>query len=518
MNLLLVKIIGIYICICIGYQKVYTQVSSENLKLYLLQNAEKDYKEEQIKEFYKYTNYQPLWINAENLEITHNLYTLFSTAAALGLKTEDYPLVDLINIENKSIVLKNLKDSIIYEIKLTKGLLKFMNHLYSGNEKPAFGYDGQNFTPKCYNTAFLLSEIIKSNQLQIKYIQNAIKQMPEISLIEIWIKKLQTIKKEPQFKEVIIKDTKLKDNNQSLKMKLYQLGMIGSLNETLSDSALLNIIKKTKRLFNLEIDGKFNTGLLQALNVSIDNRISQLIVSINYYRWLSCLTQSINQPIVNVNIPSAYMKVYEGNNVKLAMKMIVGKKTTPTPTLSSRINEVILYPYWHVPYSIATKELLPAIKKNTNYLNKWNYQVLNTSGNIVDPYSINWHALSTGYFPYTIRQSTGCDNSLGLLKLDFFNPFGVYLHDTPVKSLFSKNRRFFSHGCMRMENPTELGHLVLKNNTIAIDTLIQKGCLMNKAPVIVHAEDHIPVIVWYNTVGIDANNELIFFEDIYKRF
>lgn len=96
---------------------------------------------------------------------------------------------------------------------------------------------------------------------------------------------------------------------------------------------------------------------------------------------------------------------------------------------------------------------------------------LNNKGIIMDPYSIFWHALGTNYFPYLIRQSTGCDNALGLLKLNFLNPFSVYLHDTPTKALFSEYKRFFSHGCILLEKPMELGRLVLKNNQETIDTL-----------------------------------------------
>ena len=183
------------------------------------------------------------------------------------------------------------------------------------------------------------------------------------------------------------------------------------------------------------------------------------------------------------------------------MRMIMGKRSTPTPTLLSKVDQVILYPYWHVPYSIATKELLPAIKRNPGYIDAGNYQVLNKAGKIMDPYSINWHAYSRSYFPFIIRQSTGCDNALGLLKLNFYSPFGVYLHDTPNKSMFMLNKRYFSHGCMRMEKPMDLGHLVLKNNQIAIDTLEQKGCLRNQAPIIVPADVPMPVLVWYNPAG-----------------
>jgi murein L,D-transpeptidase YcbB/YkuD len=242
----------------------------------------------------------------------------------------------------------------------------------------------------------------------------------------------------------------------------------------------------------------------------------QLNLSVNYYRWLNCLAQ--NQSVIVVNIPAAYLKVYQDNKVILEMRMIVGKLSTPTPTLASTVREVILYPYWYVPYSILSKELLPSIKRNPGIVESGNYQVLNSSGKMMNPNSINWSAMSAGNFPYTIRQSTGCDNSLGLLKLNFYSPFGVYLHDTPKKSLFALNRRYFSHGCMRMQKPLELGHLVLKNNMKAIDTLTVKGCLKSQAPVTVKADVQMPVIVWYNPAGVDSTGRVLFFEDVYKKF
>jgi murein L,D-transpeptidase YcbB/YkuD len=171
-----------------------------------------------------------------------------------------------------------------------------------------------------------------------------------------------------------------------------------------------------------------------------------------------------------------------------------------------------------VPYNIATRELLPSIKRNPKFINDNAFQVVDRNGRVVDPSTVNWKSLGPSYFPYTIRQSTGCDNALGLIKLDFYNPFSVYLHDTPDKSLFQLNKRYFSHGCMRMEKPMELGHLVLKNNGIAIDTLEEKGCIRNQAPIVVKADEKMPVIVWYNPAGIDQSGRVIYYEDVYRRF
>ena len=178
---------------------------------------------------------------------------------------------------------------------------------------------------------------------------------------------------------------------------------------------------------------------------------------------------------------------------------------------------MILYPYWNVPYKIATRELLPSIKRNRGYLAANNFQVLDKNGRILNPYSINWSSFSTSYFPYTIRQSTGCDNSLGLLKFNFYNPFTVYLHDTPAKGLFTLNKRYFSHGCMRVEKPVEFGQLLLGRNRMAIDTLTIKGCLKSQAPKSVPTEEKLPVVVMYSTAWYDSTGRVIFFEDIYHR-
>ena len=340
--------------------------------------------------------------------------------------------------------------------------------------------------------------------------------LQEIPVLESKIKLFTKLLADKNFKEVVIVSETSAASNTLLVTKLFQLGFIKDTLNILQDTSLVRYIKAAQLQLGLVENGKLNNATLQQLNTTIYERLQELIYSINYYRWLSCFSQ--NKSVIVVNIPAAYLKVYNQQKVKLQMKVIVGKKSTPTPTLLSTVSEVVLYPYWHVPYSIATKEILPKLKRSASFIDAGNYQVLGKSGNIVNPYSVNWKGLSTKYFPYTIRQSTGCDNALGLLKINFNSPAGVYLHDTPTKNLFTLNKRFLSHGCMRMENPTALGHLVLKNNSIAIDTLTQKGCLLNQAPIFVKAIDAMPVLVWYNPAGIDAAGNLLFFEDVYQKF
>jgi L,D-transpeptidase YcbB len=469
----------------------------------------------QIKEFYEQLNFHTAWIEKQNNYTAGILLNDLKLSPGLALNEKDYQFSFIESFRNHAHYLQSTDDSLEAEIRITDAAIHFYTDIAYGNVKPVLGYNGLNYSPSCINIPSLLAMHIAQNSLQ-SFITDITPALPEIAALQEKLKWLNARLAERDFKDPVTSSNKVSWSNQPLLLKLYHLGITDTVVKMMPDSLLRKNVKEAQRQFNLLDDGALRSTILQELNVPLSVRMQQLIFSINYYRWLYCILQ--DQQVIVVNIPAAYMKVYYNNNTTLEMRMIVGKTTTPTPTLMSTVNEVILYPYWHVPYSIATKELLPIIKRNPAYLEAGNYQVLNGAGKVVDPYSINWHSLSAGYFPYIIRQGTGCDNSLGLLKLNFYSPFGVYLHDTPVRSMFMLGKRFFSHGCMRMEKPIELGHLLLKNNLVAIDTLEDKGCLVNQAPVAVPADVHMPVIVWYNPAGMDSTGRVIFYEDIYHKF
>ncbi len=495
------------------------QITAERMKQYLSGNIDQShsgipYKDE-VKEFYTLTNDRTAWIQRGDTSNLSVLLNLLSSAASLGLNERDYQFDAVTDFRKSSGLFQNQDDSLKAEVLLTDAAIHFFNDVAHGNMKPAFGYIGIKYNAECHNIPLLLAEYISSKKLTI-LVSVISPAMPEIGPLENTINRIVEIMHQRNFKETTIISKNTDTGNKPLCRKLFQLGIIDSINENISEDILKQRILQAQTMFNLPVNGEANKALIAELNVPLKIRLQQLTLSINYYRWLSCLTQ--NQQVIVVNIPAAYLKVYNNDKVTLEMRLVVGKPSTPTFTIASIVNSVIIYPYWYVPHRIAIKELLPAIKRNTSYIGANNYQIIDTAGKILDPYSINWQDLSRNYFPYTIRQGTGCDNSLGLLKLDFYNPFGAYLHDTPEKKLFKQNWRFFSHGCMRMENPMELGHLVLKNNQVAIDTITEKGCLKNQSPISITADVKMPVIVWYNPAGIDSTGNLIFFDDVYGKF
>lgn len=468
-----------------------------------------------VKAIYQKNNFNSLWLN-ENFKIrTTALFKELDDCDNLGLNTKDYQFKFIQSFRDPDHTLPSASDSLLAELKLSDAFLHFYRDLAFGNTKPSFGYDGLNYTTQCFDIPSLLLQGISTNSLPAIKRQLAAT-LPEIPIMENELLRINAVLKADDFKEILVTSSRIDSSNKTLLAKLYQLGLLSTLSTEYPDSVIVQKVKEAQYRFNKISDGKIGKTTLKEINTPLAIRKKQLVFSLNYYRWLSCITT--NRSVIVVNIPAAYLKVYRDLQPILEMRMVVGKKETPTYTLTSTVNEVILYPYWHVPHSIATKELLPIIKRYPGYIDAGNFQVLNSKGEIVNPYTINWQKLNKSYFPYLIRQSTGCDNALGLMKLNFYNPFGAYLHDTNAKGFFNFNNRFYSHGCMRMEKPMELGHLILKNNHIAIDTLEQKGCLRNQAPIVVHADEHMPVIVWYNPAGTDTRGNLIFFEDVYEKF
>lgn len=251
---------------------------------------------------------------------------------------------------------------------------------------------------------------------------------------------------------------------------------------------------------------------LRAQILNGDNRkVMQLKHSLNLYRWI--LHYEFRQCII-VNIAANMLWYYEQDQLKLPMKVVVGKPATKTPRFAAHCNQVIFYPYWHVPRSIAVKEILPACKRNPGALNRQNLQALNSRGQIVDPYKINWKSLSASNFPYTLRQPTGCDNALGVIKFNLTSPYSVYLHDTNWKGAFSNNKRFFSHGCIRIEKPVELANYLLPGQ---VDKAFLERCIKGQQSVPKGLKLPVPVFVVYMTADADSTgNGVVYYPDTYK--
>ncbi|MFI5148791.1 MAG: murein L,D-transpeptidase [Bacteroidia bacterium] len=301
---------------------------------------------------------------------------------------------------------------------------------------------------------------------------------------------------------------------RSLKKMLTQMGDYDSTvkgNDSVKISKALKIFQKKNYL---DDDGKVGKNTMRVLHMSTEQRIRQM--EMNMERWRM---EPVKRPkrFVVVNIPQFDLKVMDDDTLFMESKVVVGLPEKPTPLLESSIQYILLYPYWNVPFSIASKEILPVLKRDTSYLRKKNFDVLDWNGQIVDPKTINWKQYTEKHLPYRFRQREGEDNSLGIMKFNFNNKFGVYLHDTNSKRYFKKDVRSLSHGCMRIENYMELAKYLLMPDSVKYpyDSLLTD--IMKEQQKQLNLKKPVPIYTKYFTAVVDEDKGLMLFTDIYRK-
>ncbi len=249
-----------------------------------------------------------------------------------------------------------------------------------------------------------------------------------------------------------------------------------------------------------------------------------------------------------INIPSFTLDLVQENRLACTHKIICGTVENQTPELNSRLKQIRLFPDWNVPYSIATKEILPAVKRNVGYMARHHYEVLDRKGNVLNPDSVPWKRYTEKSFPLRIRQTPGYHNSLGIIMFYFDNMSSVYFHDTPAKGLFGREFRSFSHGCMRLQNPLDFANILLKfdsgilslpkddlqemgiyqtqmqkrdkfdraKDSTAVQRVFKKR-LQEKEKYFYNIKKNIPIYIRYLTAFCREDNTLGFSPDFYRR-
>ena len=284
---------------------------------------------------------------------------------------------------------------------------------------------------------------------------------------------------------------------------------------TIYDGELVSAVKNFQLRNGLTPDGRLDAHTIAELNVPLSRRVRQMELTLERWRWLP--DEYRHSPIV-VNVPEFRLRAYdEGFNIAVTMKVVVGKVygQHDTPIFTSEMRSVIFRPYWNVPLSIAVAEVIPSVERNPGYLTKENMEIVDGRGNVVSSGAITNEILQEAREgKLTFRQKPGPENSLGLIKFVFPNEFDVYMHDTPATELFSKSRRDFSHGCIRLEKPIDLAVWVLRNNP-GWDVDRIRAAMNGTATEAVTLAHPISVLIVYGTVIVSEDDVVHFYDDIY---
>jgi murein L,D-transpeptidase YcbB/YkuD len=285
--------------------------------------------------------------------------------------------------------------------------------------------------------------------------------------------------------------------------------------DNLYEPPLMDAVKRFQDRHGLTPDGRLGAQTLKQLNTPIAARIEQLRLTLERWRWLP---QDFPQPPVVVNIPEFRLRaIDDSGKVVLTMNVIVGKALRhETPVFDKDMQYVVFRPYWNVPRSILRSEIVPAIQHDRNYVARKNFEVTTLDGKPVTSGAISDEVLENlRAGKLAVRQKPGPTNSLGLIKLIFPNEYNVYLHSTPSAQLFSKSRRDFSHGCIRVEKPDELAVWALRGKPEWTLDKVRAAMQTGKDNVQVNLAQPIPVLILYGTAVTDETGTVHFYDDIY---
>lgn len=287
------------------------------------------------------------------------------------------------------------------------------------------------------------------------------------------------------------------------------------MNDDLFDQALFEAVKHFQRRHGLQEDGIVGSNTLKAMNQPIDKKIE--IIKLNLDLWRR-LPRDLGDRYIMVNVPGFHLYGFQKGRIALDMKVVVGRSDWNTPVFQDQMTYVVINPYWNVPSSIFRDEMLPELRKDPAYLQKQNISIITSWDDDaipLDPMLINWSEFNPDNWQIRLRQEPGPSNPLGRLKFMFPNKHNVYLHDTPMKSLFNRLNRQFSHGCIRVERPLDLAEFVFngrdswnKNKIIdEINTGVSKQ---------VPLPEPVPIYILYFTAWVDNDGSVMFFDDVYN--
>lgn len=305
---------------------------------------------------------------------------------------------------------------------------------------------------------------------------------------------------------------------EALKRRLQEGGFIAEDSlATIDSTQLAEAVKSFQRSKGIEIDGKVGEGTLKMLNTSDRDKFVHIAISLDRYKMLP---DTLPSRYIWVNLPGYYMQLIQDDSVLLTSKIVCGKNITRTPLLTSAISNLVTYPQWTIPESIIAKEILPGIKKDSNYLLKKGYSLIDSKGDEIDPHTVEWSKYKKT-IPYKVVQGSGDENALGILKFNFPNKYAVYLHDTNQRYLFGRAMRSLSHGCVRVQEWEKLAY-----NIVRYDNEEKYGdspspvedsmttWLQRKEKHTIPVRNKLPVYIRYFTCE-GRNGELLFYDDIY---
>lgn len=452
-----------------------------------------------IRNFYNSRNYQFAWFTKKGL--TEQAIAFWNLHNNFIKYNNDNSFTDS-NLHNQMRILLaqdssefRLEQKLIgTELRLTEHFFEFAKYAYTGSVDPRVLQ--WHIPRKKINVISLLDSLLTNKNIEAwEPVNEQYRQLNKKLKRYYELEKSQTFDSITSIKNKVYKEGDRSDVVRQLKERLLLLGYYdGADTSQVFNKDFTRAVMKLQRSYGLKADGIIRSQVIDVLNVPLQQRIKQMLINMERMRWMP------NEPQGNriiVNIPEYILHVYDQSRKVFDMNIVVGATANRTVVFNDILKYVVFAPYWNVPSSIVKNEILPGMSRDSNYLSNKRMEQTGTSNGLP-----------------VIRQLPGGNNSLGKVKFIFPNSYNIYFHDTPSKSLFKRESRAFSHGCIRLSDPKKMAEYLLRFQPEWTAKKIDSAMNNDKEKWVV-LKKSIPVMITYFTSWVDADGLLNFRNDIY---
>ncbi len=464
--------------------------------------------------FYKSRGFQPVWLEKSSAASARRtaLFDALALAGGHALPVDRYQLPAL---ERAVANIKTTADLGAAEAALTQSFIAYVRDVRTGVVDPSSAV--QDIKRKRFSivTADYLDALVKSSPK--KFMRALPPQSNEYQRLLAEKERLLDIIAAGDW-QTIVPGGKLQPGDQgraviALRDRLIEMGYLKRSLSAVYDADIQKAVQAFQADHGLATDGIVGDGTRAELNTSARDRLAAVVVAMERERWTN-FDRGTRHIIVNLADFSA--KIINKGQVEFYTRAVVGsnKRDQRSPEFSDEMEHMVVNPTWNVPRSITVKEYLPKMQADPNahsYLN-----LISQSGQVVSREGIDFTQFTAADFPFDLKQPPSTRNALGLVKFMFPNRYNIYLHDTPAKSLFARETRAFSHGCVRLHKPFDFAYALL-----SVQSSNPKGefhaALDSGRETVIELKKHVPVHLMYRTAVSKPTGGMEYRRDVYGR-
>jgi murein L,D-transpeptidase YcbB/YkuD len=469
---------------------------------------------EPVAQFYRDTKFEPIWTGSDESSRLRRaaLFRALEEAGTHGLPDRSAEIADLMNILRNVQTTRDLGRA---EVAMSRALVNYAADLQTGLLEPRRIDDGIVRKKHQPDFASYLTGI--RDQAPVAFLRSLAPQNPQYQALLREKMRLEALQAAGGWGPTV-SAKKLERGDQggaviALRNRLIEMGYLERSASLRYDTALEGAVQKFQAAHGLEADGVAGAGTIAEINKPVSARLKSVLVAMERERWL---TPDRGERHILVNQTDFTAKIIDNGEVTFQTRSVIGKDHSDrrSPEFSDVMEHMVINPSWYVPRSIITKEYLPKLKANPNAVG--HIEITDSRGRKVNRSTADFSQYTARNFPYAMRQPPSRKNALGLVKFMFPNKYNIYLHDTPQKSLFQREVRAFSHGCIRLAQPFEFAYALLAKQTENPKQFFDR-ILSSGKETKVDLEQQVPVHLIYRTAFVTPEGRAEYRRDVYGR-